>query len=122
MMKLLNDMYTIKAWGDDGKKACIEFNADHIIYHAHFPGNPITPGVCIIKIISEITELITNKSLNLYMVKNLKFVSPISPIENPCVNICIDKMEEVSEMLKIKGMITDEDKIYTKFSIIYNCL
>ena len=76
-MKLLNDMYTIKAWGDDGKKACIEFNADHIIYHAHFPGNPITPGVCIIKIISEITELITNKSLNLHMVKNLKFVSPI---------------------------------------------
>ncbi len=121
-MKLLNDMYTIKAWSDDGRKACIEFNADHIIYHAHFPGNPITPGVCIIKIISEISEHIMNKSLSLYMVKNLKFVSPISPIESPCVSVCIDRMEKDGEMLKIKGMITDENKINTEFSIIYNCL
>ena len=121
-MKLINDMYSIKTWSDDGRKAHIEFNADHIIYHAHFPGNPITPGVCIIKIISEIAELIMKKPLRLSMVKNLKFVSPISPVDSPSVCVSIDRIEEDGEMLKIRGVIADENKIYTKFSIIYNCL
>lgn len=121
-MKLLNDMYSIKAWSDDGRKTTIGFNANHIIYHAHFPDNPITPGICIIKIVSEIVEMKKKKSLRIQVIKNLKFVNPISPVESPAVTVCIDRIEEDGDMLKVKGIITDENKIYTKFSIIYNCL
>ena len=28
-------------------------NPDHLIYKAHFPGQPVTPGVCILQMIQE---------------------------------------------------------------------
>ena len=50
-MKLLNDFCTIA--GGDTDKIWLRLNPDHPIYHAHFPGNPITPGVCIVQIVGE---------------------------------------------------------------------
>ena len=110
----------------------IEFHADHVIYQAHFPGKPITPGVCIIKIITEILEQQMQQSLLLQEVKNLKFVSPISPIDVPEVDICFSKIEKSVESglpssdtyeerscLQVRGTIFLNDKIYTKFSLIY---
>ena len=45
-------MFTILE--DKGQEVKIRLNPDHEIYRAHFPGNPITPGVCIVQIISEV--------------------------------------------------------------------
>ena len=60
-MKLIDNLYSINARELDkmGDKAIfgISLNADNVIYKAHFPSNPITPGVCLIQIALEITEL-----------------------------------------------------------------
>ena len=57
-MKLLNDLYSIIS-RTDGEGRCdftIELNPQHFIYKAHFPGEPITPGVCIMQIAKELLE------------------------------------------------------------------
>ena len=52
-MILLNDFFQIVESGVDPKSGQLIFkvrlNASHVIYKAHFPGMPITPGVCIIQ-------------------------------------------------------------------------
>ena len=48
---------------ENGFVAEIETNPSHIIYKAHFPGNPITPGVCIIKTARELLENKINRKL-----------------------------------------------------------
>ncbi|MBQ0740088.1 3-hydroxyacyl-ACP dehydratase, partial [Aquimarina celericrescens] len=34
----------------------ITINKNHKIFKGHFPGNPVTPGVCMIQIIKELAE------------------------------------------------------------------
>ena len=48
-MQLLNNLYTIVAKDipDDKISYNIKLDANHFIYQAHFPNEPITPGVCI---------------------------------------------------------------------------
>ena len=68
-MKLIDNLYSINAREFDkmGDKAIfgISLNADNVIYKAHFPSNPITPGVCLIQIALEITELCKNTDLEI---------------------------------------------------------
>ena len=56
-MILLNDFFQIVESGVDPKSGQLIFkvrlNASHVIYKAHFPGMPITPGVCIIQMVTE---------------------------------------------------------------------
>ena len=72
-MKLQNEMFTIEE--DKGQEVKIRLNPDHEIYRAHFPGNPITPGVCIVQIISEVLGVQQHRQLALDSIVNLKFVS-----------------------------------------------
>lgn len=121
-MKLLNNFFNItKAYKTEkGKDAVgIELNPDHDIFKAHFPNNPVTPGVCIIGIISETLEYITGKQLLLSHIKNLKFVGILSPITAKNVTVVFHSIDTDDECLKVKGELTNEDSILTKFSFIF---
>ena len=76
-MQLLNNLYTIVAKDipDDKISYNIKLDANHFIYQAHFPIEPITPGVCIIQIAKELLEDSLAKRLKIYLVKNVKFLS-----------------------------------------------
>ena len=43
--------------GSDGLEVMIRLNPEHEIFRAHFPGQPITPGVCQIQMVTEISEV-----------------------------------------------------------------
>lgn len=121
-MKLLNSFFNILNESDNGNGehlVTIRLNADHVIYNAHFPGKPVTPGVCIIAMVTEVLEKITGKKLKLQTVKNLKFVSIISPLECTSVDIVYQNFDSVDKEIKAKGLLKKEDTILTKFSMIY---
>ena len=111
-MKLLQSLYTIIEEKDDSFS--IKLNAKHIIYQAHFPEKPITPGVCILQIIQELAEIKCHQKLQLEQVNNLKFVNPISPGDHQKLDVILN----ISENLNVKGYIKS-DKIFTKFSILF---
>jgi len=41
---------------ETGIKAELTFHAEHELYKGHFPGNPITPGVCLVQSINDLVE------------------------------------------------------------------
>ncbi len=115
-MKLLNEMFSIV--GGDADNVQIRLHADHPIYKAHFPGNPITPGVCIVQIISEILGERLHRSFALDEIVNLKFTSTLSPADDPLVEITFTLVEETEGGCKAKGHIMVAGDIKTKFSVI----
>ena len=84
-MTFRNNLYTISSQENHEGTARydLNLNAEHAIYKAHFPGLPITPGVCLMQIARELLEDHTGLALEITMVKNVKFLSVISPVEQP---------------------------------------
>lgn len=92
-MKLRDELYTVtdRQADSSGKMVyTLRLNAGHFIYQAHFPGQPITPGVCIVQIAKELMEDHTGKPLTIQTVKNVKFLAVLSPVEIPVVTFEID--------------------------------
>ena len=69
----------------------VRMNPEHIIYSAHFPGDPITPGVCIIQMGVELLGRALGRTLELSAVKNVKFLSILRPDGIP-VTVSIRKI------------------------------
>lgn len=101
-----------------GNVVRIRLHPESAIFKAHFPGHPITPGVCQVGIIEELATMMYG-SLTLREVRNLKFVDVMKPESVGEVVITFDKMEEDGNMLITKGIITSEGKTYSKFSLIF---
>lgn len=76
-MRLAGQLYKTEPL--DGLSALVHLNAEHEIYRAHFPGSPITPGVCIIQMAVEIFRDLSDKQLKVTEVRDAKFLSPVVP-------------------------------------------
>ena len=111
-MKLLDSMFQVLSHEEN--RYHIRFCADHVIYQAHFPGKPITPGVCIVKILGELLELQLQNDLT------LKFVKPISPIDDEEVEVVFQKVEYMDDEIRVKGIIQRDLDVYTKFSLRFD--
>jgi len=117
-MRLQNEMFTVVSEAIDEMQ--IRLNAEHFIYQAHFPGNPITPGVCIVQIIGELLQnRLGGKSLMLDRIVNLKFVSIISPTEHPEVTVKFSSVQPEEDECKVKGTLEAEGTVLTKFSVVF---
>lgn len=119
-MKLKNELYKITEKDITATEACydIELNPEHFIYKAHFPGEPITPGVCIIQIAQELLEDTLGKALQIVKVKNVKFLSVITPRQTTSVSYRIGKITEdaTSGSVKAQVAVTSADEIKAKIS------
>ena len=89
---------------------------EHPIYQAHFPGNPITPGVCLVHLVGELAEQHTGLKLQLQEIKNIKFLNMLVPQENHPVlfHLTIDP-----DSWKVQALVNDSDTTYAKMSLRY---
>ncbi len=121
-MRLKNELYTIKEKSVTDSEACydIEVNPEHFIYKAHFPGEPITPGVCIIQIAQELLEDALGRTLRIVKVKNVKFLSIITPRQSMSVNYRIGKITEdaASGTVSAQVAVTSADEVKAKISFV----
>ena len=117
-MKLRDSLYTIRNRQAQGTAVSFDLllNADHPIYHAHFPGEPITPGVCVIQIAKELLEETLGRPLAVRAVKNVKFLAVISPITDPQIRYTIDGIQETSDGVKAVVDVTAEGRVMTHLS------
>lgn len=63
----------------DASGATLRLLPDSPVYQGHFPGYPITPGVCLVQIALELIEEMAGRSVRLVAAKNIKFVAPVFP-------------------------------------------
>ena len=66
---ILYEILTVDAGG-----ATIRLLPESPVYRGHFPGYPITPGVCLVQIALELIG-----DVRLVGAKNIKFTSPVFP-------------------------------------------
>ncbi len=81
---LENDLYTIMNMeaGNGSVKAELEIDAANKIFEGHFPGQPVTPGVCMMQMVKEITEKVIGTPTQLIRADEMKFLSIIDPTRN----------------------------------------
>ena len=70
----------------DAAGATVRLLPESPVYRGHFPGYPITPGVCLVEIalelIAEMADQVGHdERVRLVGAKNIKFTSPIIPTE-----------------------------------------
>ena len=121
---IIPNLYTIKnseKIDDVNFKVQIELNPNHEVFEGHFPNNPITPGVCMMQIIKEITEGFVAKNLFLSKVSNVKFMATINPFVNPILELNLNVVCENDEV-KVKNTSFFEATNALKFSAIYKVL
>lgn len=94
-MELRNNLYRIKdkQWDGHTGSYLLTLNPESVIYQAHFPGEPITPGVCIVQMGKEILEDATGMKMEITSVKNVKFLSIISPDDTQEITYLLNKVE-----------------------------
>lgn len=123
-MKLQNSLYTIAApllvppRGEDGCSYTISLNPEHQIYKVHFPGLPITPGVCIVQIAVELLELCTGRQLQIDVLKNVKFLNVISPNEVQHLTYELKKVNTEGLLTTAQVTVKTDSTVYSKISIV----
>ncbi|MCM1337219.1 MAG: beta-hydroxyacyl-ACP dehydratase [Candidatus Amulumruptor caecigallinarius] len=118
-MKLQDNLYSISSI--DGLTAEVTLCPGSDIFAAHFPGRPVTPGVCIIGIATELLSRITGLSLSLREVVNAKFLAVIDPRESPSVTYSFSRLtrDEAAGSLKATAVVSRGDVIFAKLSLLY---
>ena len=89
---LIKDYYTIEnvLKQDDGiVRFNISLNADCPVYKGHFPGEPVSPGVCNIQMIKECAEQVAGKSLLLNNLQQCRLTTLVTPLAHPQVEVKI---------------------------------
>lgn len=92
------------------------------IYTAHFPGKPITPGVCILQMVEELLADYTLRNLRIAIVKNAKFLNVLTPTEE-VIQFYLFSIIQEEEKIKVQSTVTDSSgTIYAKISLICNAV
>lgn len=121
-MQLKNNLYQIlKSEGEKPNQSFfLSLNPSCFIYQAHFPGEPITPGVCIVQMGVELVEEMLQKKMELTKVKNVKFLSVLTPQDNQNVTFAISKFseEEKTNEVKVQLVVSANGEAKAKLSLV----
>ena len=116
-MILQGDFYTIKKLQIDNSvvNAELELNAAHRIYEGHFPGQPLTPGVCMMQMVKEIIETVLKRNTKLVRADDMKFLRMIIPGENNIVQAQLKYTVEESGMIMVTAALLRDTTTHFKF-------
>lgn len=120
-MIFLDNLYSVvsaHAEGDTAFRYTIDLIPDSVIFSAHFPGEPIMPGACIVQMVEELYDLWTQRSTTLLKVNNLKFLAVISPTAVSSLDVCLEVKAEDASATHIKADIIAGDVVYARMSLI----
>lgn len=124
-MTLNGDFYTIEgrlpvedglAYGFD-----VRLNPEHFIFKSHFPGHPITPGVCLMQMVADLAGEAEDCPLYVRNVKNAKYIGVVIPTDNVRLRFMFTSRAGTDDGgLKIQALITAPDSpqtLFAKFSL-----
>ncbi len=120
---LLNDFYkvqTLETLSENNYKAVVVLNKDHNIFKGHFPDNPVTPGVCMMQIVKELSESITKKTLFMRASSNVKFMAIINPEKHNTLTLDLEFVGDLDSEFKVKNTSSFGDTVALKMTNTYN--
>ena len=93
----------------------ISLNPEHEIYQGHFPGNPIVPGACQVRIITEILSEIEQREVQLKEADNIKFLAMINPHEHSALVVKLILKRPDDDFIHVTASISDGDQLFFKY-------
>ena len=119
-MRLSGTFYTLLSVREteNGFEPLIRLEPDNIIFKAHFPEYPITPGAVQIRVATELLESHLGTSLTLRTVSDLKFMEPLYPGAEAAYSFT--KLVEVDGHLKVELTVRSEEKVFSRMSLEYS--
>ncbi|MFC5194378.1 3-hydroxyacyl-ACP dehydratase [Bizionia hallyeonensis] len=120
---LLKDFYKVNSLESTEGKAIanITINKEHDVFKGHFPGNPVTPGVCMMQIIKELSEEVLSKKLFMESASNVKFMAIINPFKTPDLELTLD-FEDTKTGFRVKNITKFNDTVALKLITSYNVI
>ncbi|MDR1878450.1 MAG: hypothetical protein LBQ64_02675 [Bacteroidales bacterium] len=96
----------------------LRLNGEHAIYAAHFPNNPITPGVCLIQIAKELFSFLRQTDCQIRKVKTAKFSHPLIPTVHAAVKYSLTWEETVDrKSYQVQVKIYAEDIVFARINM-----
>jgi len=120
-MKLLHNFYEVIELNQsaDSVSALVKIEKEHSIFKGHFPNHPVTPGVCTMQIIKELSENHLGKELMLKTARNVKFMAIINPEENEVVRFDLSFERLDSGEFSVRSTVLIEENPALKFGGIF---
>lgn len=121
-MDFLDNLFNILSIDetDTGFTARLRCNPDHVVYQAHFPDNPITPGACLLQTAGEVLGKKLGRTLSLKASKNIKYLNVLVPAADKEVRFTYSNITETEAECKAQVVIADEATVYTKMSLTFS--
>lgn len=118
-MILINSFYHVIQCvnRDSGFEYTLSLHKEHYIYQAHFPGNPVTPGACLIQLCKELVERHTGEKLWLKGIRNIKFLSVINPQEHDRVQVAFTELSPADNGYKVSAEVYAETLRFARLSL-----
>lgn len=96
----------------------IHLNAEHPIYADHFPGNPITPGVCMIQMIKELASETLGGDLFLRKILRVRYHRVIDPVATPDVELSIQILPQEENEYKVTALFSANEQKCAQFNLL----
>lgn len=119
---LINDFFTVVSFSGESPSfnAMLTVNAQHRIFEGHFPGQPVVPGVCLMQMVQEVTELaLDNEPLRLSRADQMKFIAPIDPGKTGELEMKLDCVRKEDGAVRVTASVLNEGKPCFKFSGVF---
>lgn len=115
-MKLEDNYYKLISMHCDGMNGVfhIALRSDCDVYHGHFPGHPVCPGVCNIQTIKECAEHLTGKQLHIDSIRRCRLTAVVTPATCPELDIKIDLLS-TKNGYGITAILSDAQRIYMEY-------
>ena len=121
-MQFLDNLFVTQSITETetGVTAILCCNPEHLIYQAHFSGNPITPGACLLQTAGELLQRKLGRPLFLKASKNVKYLNVLVPAKGKEVRFTFSNLVESEIECKAQVVIADEASVYTKMSLTFS--
>ena len=115
-MTLNNDYFKIDDCTNDGDDTLFSITLlpDYCAYEGHFPGNPVSPGVCNIQMIKECAEQLAGKRLFLGYISRCKLSAVITPQTSPRLSVRM-QLSEAEGLYNVSAIVSDKETTYIEF-------
>ena len=110
-------LFTINILDKSQPFSCrLAINPHHPVFKGHFPERPIMPGAWLVRAIHDIIEQITGEKLILSEARQVKFLAPLLPDNNPEVMVEGKIYSERTDQWLVDAQVRVHDKVIVKFS------
>lgn len=110
---LINEYYTIEgtATHEGAHIFRIRLNPECMVYQGHFPGQPVSPGVCNIQMLKELAEQTVGRRLFMSQLSLCRLTTLVTPQEYPTMTATLI-IDEKDGAYKLRASLGNGEATY----------